>query len=32
MEIDNTKARQTGNGGGSNVLVLQGGGAPIEDP
>jgi len=29
-----TEARRTGNGGGSNVLVLRGrgGGAPVEDP
>ena len=35
-EIDDTgetEARRTGNGGGSNVLVLRGrGGAPVEDP
>ena len=36
-EVDDTgktEARRTGNGGGSNVLVLRGrgGGAPVEDP
>ena len=32
MEIDDTEAHRTGNGGDSNVLVLRGGGAPVEDP
>jgi len=32
VEIDDTEAHRTGSGGGSNVLVLRGGGAPVEDP